>query len=340
MSSASNPTPSSAPTPTLTDTRRRAVHDASVQVGRERSDQSGFDADNPPAIAQSKVVWMFGARRTGSTWFAQMLSDLPRIHKWGEPLIGELIGGFYYRLEDKIGRNHIFAPEFRDLWLSWIRRLVCEGAAARASRLIESDGFMVIRDPHGTVGAPILCEALPHSKLIVLVRDPRDIVASMADAHQLGGWMGERAVRRGRLRRVPKAHQAEVDPLQFARQHAQRVVAEFTKAGEAFDLHRGPKTLVRYEDLRTDTVNEVTRVCRELEIDATPEAIAESVAKNSWERVPEEEKGSGKFHRKASPGSWAEDLQPKQARMIERVSAPVLDAYYAGWRESGPRPPS
>ena len=50
-----------------------------AEVGQSRSDQLGFDAYNPPAIAQSKVVWMFGARRTGSTWFAQMLGDLPRI---------------------------------------------------------------------------------------------------------------------------------------------------------------------------------------------------------------------------------------------------------------------
>src|SRR5262245_21042147 len=244
------------------------MQQATGEVGQSQSDQSGFDEHNPPAIAQSKVVWMFGARRTGSTWFAQMLADLPRIHKWGEPLIGELIGGFYYRLQDKTGRNHIFAPEFRDLWMSWIRRLVCEGAAARAPRLVERDGFMVIRDPHGTIGAPILCQALPNSKLIVLVRDPRDIVASLADAHQSGGWMGERAVRRGRVRRASRPHQAERDPLQFEKQHADRVVFEFGKAREAFDAHRGPKTLVRYEDLRTDTVNELTRVCRELDIGA------------------------------------------------------------------------
>ena len=148
--------------------------------------------------------------------------------------------------------------------------------------------------------------------------------------------MDGRACGAPRVRRAFGAHQAERDPLQFAKQHAERVVFEFTKAGEAFESHRGPKTLVRYEDLRSDTVNELARVCRELEIDAEPAAIAESAAKNSWERVPEDEKGSGKFHRKAAPGSWAEDLPPEHARLIERLAAPVLDAYYEGWRESRP----
>ena len=145
--------------------------------------------DQFPAIAQEQVVWMFGTRRTGSTWLGFMLRDLPGGHKWGEPLIGGLIGDFYYNFEDKTGKNHIFSPVYRDLWQSWIRRLVCEGAAARAPDLVSSDGFMVIRDPHGTNGAPVLCEAMPASRLLILVRDPRDIVASMADAHQSGGWM-------------------------------------------------------------------------------------------------------------------------------------------------------
>jgi hypothetical protein len=44
--------------------------------------------------------------------------------------------------------------------------------------------------------------------------------------------------------------------------------------------------------------------------------------------IPEEKKGEGKFYRKASPGSWREDLTPKQIKMVEKETAPVIKAYY------------
>jgi Sulfotransferase domain len=160
------------------------------------------------------------------------------------------------------------------------------------------------------------------------------VVASMADAHQGGGWMGVRAKRQGRAQRHDGRHNAEADPASFVRARTQRVVKEFEQATLAYDVHRGPKTLVRYEDIRVDTVDELTRICRELELEADPDEIERVVTEHSWEQVPDEEKGSGKFHRKASPGSWKDDLDPEQVRIIERLATPILDAYYEGWRDA------
>lgn len=301
-------------------------------VGTETVVPAAVAGDQFPAVDQEQVVWMFGTRRTGSTWLGFMLRDLPGGHKWGEPLLGTFIGDFYYKFQDKTGRNHIFSPAYRDLWQSWVRRLVCEGVAARAPGMASGNGYMVIRDPHGTVGAPILCECLPRSRLLILVRDPRDVVSSMADAHQSGGWMGEKAKGKGRVKRREGAHRAEADPVGFAKARTRRVVEEFEKAAEAYDTHQGPKTLVRYEDVRHNTAEEMARICGDLGIEASSEDIDKVVEEHSWDRVPEEEKGSGKFHRKASPGSWKDDLTPGQVKIIERVAQPVLDRFYPEWR--------
>ncbi|HEU4494146.1 MAG TPA: hypothetical protein VFR69_08145, partial [Rubrobacteraceae bacterium] len=64
-----------------------------------------------------------------------------------------------------------------------------------------------------------------------------------------------------------------------------------------------------------------------------------AVEKHSWENVPEEEKGEGKFHRKATPGGWREDLTPGQAQIVERITAPLLKEFsypYDGDSESLP----
>jgi hypothetical protein len=59
------------------------------------------------------------------------------------------------------------------------------------------------------------------------------------------------------------------------------------------------------------------------------EKLARAVEKHSWEYIPEEEKGEGKFYRKATPGGWREDLTPEQAKIVEEITAPLLKELYA-----------
>jgi hypothetical protein len=56
--------------------------------------------------------------------------------------------------------------------------------------------------------------------------------------------------------------------------------------------------------------------------------LAQAVEKHSWENIPDEKKGEGKYYRKASPGSWQEDLTPDQVRTVETITAPLLDRFY------------
>ena len=54
------------------------------------------------------------------------------------------------------------------------------------------------------------------------------------------------------------------------------------------------------------------------------------VKKHAWENISEEKKGRGKFHRKANPGGWREDLTSHQARSVEKITAPLLREFYGG----------
>ena len=56
--------------------------------------------------------------------------------------------------------------------------------------------------------------------------------------------------------------------------------------------------------------------------------LARVVEKHSWENIPEEEKGEGKFYRKATPGGWREDLTPGQVGIVEEITAPLLKELY------------
>ena len=171
-----------------------------------------------------------------------------------------------------------------------------------------------------------MMEALPESRMIFLIRDPRDIVSSMLDGARQGGWMYERTENDGRKGRALP----DKKPNAFVRKRSRRYLQHAGGAKKAYDAHRGPKVLIRYEELRSDTLGTMKRMYSALEIPVEEEELARVVEKHSWENIPEEEKGEGKFRRKAAPGSWRGDLTTKQARIVERVTAPLLEEFYPG----------
>ena len=91
-----------------------------------------------------------------------------------------------------------------------------------------------------------------------------------------------------------------------------------------------PRSSVRYEDLRADTLGTMRRIYATLGIPVDEGELARAVEKHSWENIPEKKKGGGKFYRKATPGGWREDLTPKQIKQVERITAPLLEEYYSG----------
>lgn len=93
-----------------------------------------------------------------------------------------------------------------------------------------------------------------------------------------------------------------------------------------FETVRGIK--VKYEDLRADTLKEMRRIYSTLGIPFEKEELAGIVEKHSWENIPEDQKGEGKFCRKGSPGSWREDLNPEQIEIVERIIAPLIEKFY------------
>jgi hypothetical protein len=118
---------------------------------------------------------------------------------------------------------------------------------------------------------------------------------------------------------------------------AKKYLQNVGNSKQAYDDHRGPKVMVRYEDLRVDTLGTMRRIYSSLGIEVDGAELSGAVEKHSWENVPEEEKGEGKFHRKATPGGWREDLTPEQAEIVEHITAPLLKEFYTSRAgEGGP----
>jgi hypothetical protein len=283
------------------------------------------DTSGSRELRAEQLIWMFGSPRTGSTWLSWMMAELEGQERWHEPYVGLLFGSFVY---ERLGDNtkllnspaFIMGEPHRRVWLNSIRNFLLEGARARYPNLRE-DQHLVVKEPNGSVGAPLLLEATPESRLIFLIRDPRDVVASRLDAFRKDSWSAQD-------RDLDSADQLDAFTKQLAEDYF-RVVSQVQRA---YETHPGEKTLVRYEDLRTDTVGTLKRMYDGLKISVDANALEAAAAKHAWEQVPEGNKGPGKFYRKAKPGGWEEDLSPEQVRIIEDATDAVLAKFYGAGR--------
>ncbi len=282
------------------------------------------DSEDHGGIKPENIVWIFGTGRSGNTWLAAMMESAGHA-VWSEPAIGRLFGEFYYgaRYSQRGSEKFVLGDRVREVWLGSIRRFVLDGASGRFPELSEDD-YLVVKEQTGSIGAPLLMEALSESRMIFLVRDPRDVASSWLDGSREGAWHHANVARKN-----PERISRLEDPDRHVKDLATHYLKNVGKASEAYALHQGPKVLVRYEELRADTLKEMRRIHSVLGMAVDEMKLISSVEEHSWENIPEEEKGEGKFRRKARPGSWREDLTPEQVRIVEETTRPLLQEFYS-----------
>jgi GT2 family glycosyltransferase len=275
----------------------------------------------PGPVGEEQIVWMFGSPRTGSTWISGVMADTGKGRRWNEPHVGLLFGSFFY---EKIGPDNelmnspafILGSPHREAWLNSIKNFVLEGAAARYPELGRDD-YVVVKEPNGAIGAPLMTEAMPGSRLVFLLRDPRDVISSWIDAFREGSWTA-----------ANRDYDSEEKLNAHTRFLSERYLKVVSQVQKAYEAHAGRKALVRYEDLRRDTLGEMKTMYEALGIEVDETGLRAAVEKHAWENIPDESKGAGKFYRSGTPGGWHEDLSPEQIRIVEEVTAPVLAKYY------------
>ena len=299
----------------------------------ERLRRAGSPEREKNGVNPENMVWILGSPRTGSTWLGRILGEPDGHALWTEPFFGVILG-FRNNLAN---RGYVNSGQFllgephRKVWIGSMRRLFLDVARAKFPKM-SPENHLIIKEPNGSLSAPLILEAFPESKLVFLVRDSRDVVASLLDAAADGSWYGydryEASVAEalGNGKTASSGDRPEDD---FVERLAWNYVTNVSAVKEAYDRHpEGAKALVRYEDLRADPLGQVVRICGSLSIGADREQLRRAVEKYAWENIPQDEKGRGKFNRKARPGGWREDLTPAQAEAVSRITAPLLREFY------------
>ena len=307
---------------------------------------------------ESRLVWILGGPRTGSTWLLNLLVHplasgdatpsgverrplesgvTPAAIPINEPYIGVHLapiqtsgtepGSVFTAADARAGDpSYLLDERFAHAWRPQLRRLILERLAAQAE-LAEREHdlkrpLIVVKEPNGSHAAEPIASTLPRSRLLFLLRDGRDVLDSLLDAASPGGWLagGPGGEHLG-------SAQARIA---FLQRHATLWLHRIEAMQRALAGHARELSLtIRYEDLLAVPESQLTRITAWLGREADEEALAEAVAANSFGDYPDDAKGRGKPLRAASPGGWRQNLSAEeQAAMLAVMGAKLEELGY------------
>jgi hypothetical protein len=293
---------------------------------------------NRLASNEDRLAWIFGSSRSGSTWLLRMLSELGRVVPVDDPHLGHHLGVWrpiplaWGACDDPPPLSHLlelkseepgyfFAERHRDVWREPLRDLVFarfEAQAAEHPGGLGAAELFLVKEP-GSQVAPFLTDLFPHSKVVFLLRDGRDVVDSWLDAYREGSW----AIPGGAFPVAPEGRIPLIRWLAAVWAHRSRAVRQ------AFEGHAPEdRMLIRYEDLRAETAIYLEQLCAMLDLDR--DRVPEVVERRRFEELPPDTRGPSQAVRSATPGGWRENLTTEEQRAMEEELGNALAEFGYG----------
>ncbi len=234
---------------------------------------------------EKNLVWIFASRRSGTSWFSNQLLSFNTLHL-NEPLIGIHLADFVpsgktleRRIDKQSTREHYFFSEaFKKTWKHYLRKLILNRINAQFQN---TSSKIIIKEPNGSAAADIISECLPSSKIIILLRDGRDILNSNISQISEGGY----AVKTG-IRSTPLLEKNRIKSINSRSRIWVKLIEILLKTFE--NHNKELRIKVRYEDLRQNTLQELKKIYEFLKIDITDEKLQEIISKYSFENLTQE----------------------------------------------------
>lgn len=279
-------------------------------------------------LLEKNITWIISSGRTGSSWFADQLLRHPEIVYWPEPYIGRHLGlveqyfdpntgipKFVRIFDEQNNENaptYFFSKNYKEYWMPYLRKMILIRAFGQAQSLSKN---IIIKEPTATTCGDIIFECLPSSKFIFLIRDGRDVVDSRIAMHGLDTW--------AKLRPLNERSRKDVI-TNYCASWRDEMEMNYTTY-----LNCNPDTriLVKYENLRNDTVNELKRIYKFLQIKVTDSFLNKIYIKTKFENLPQEKKGPKKFNRSAKIGGWKMNFSDSEQKKMNSILHETLQKF-------------
>lgn len=195
---------------------------------------------------------------------------------------------------------------------------VIERALDAGLNLPPDDPLLVIKEVNGSHAADLLMPLFPRSRMILLVRDGRDVLDSLVDANKPGGWLTK-------LQWRGAAFETAEERREFVRQKALNWRARMTVCVRAYEEHDPElRFKLRYEDLLADTESQLAELARWLGLPFGQRRMAIIAGEHAFASSPERGRGPGGIRRAATPGAWREGLTSEERETANEIMAPIL----------------
>jgi len=271
-------------------------------------------------VIERNIVWIFGSARSGTSWLGgQLLSHQTKFIN--EPLIGRHLGyvqpGRIGNIRDidffKDSQHYFFSERYKDIWTFYLRKLILNRIYAQIQTFSNK---IIIKEPNGSIGADILLQCLPNSRMIFVERDCRDVIDSLIDARKEDSQF---------TKRFQKKPLSEQNRFSFIEKRSHNLAKNMMRLLQTYnEFNPKLRIMIKYEDLRYNTLELLRKLYDFIEIKIDDTELQNLVDKFSFEKIPSKQKGSGKVRRSATPNKWKENFNAEEKEVMNTIMGETL----------------
>jgi hypothetical protein len=307
---------------------------------------------------ESRLAWIFGSTRSGSTWLLRLLCHPLTLTREGDlgfrlpseaqrdppidalPVNEFLLGhhlapvtGDQIKTEDgqylpatmnffwRPATDYVMSKDFEDVWRPELRRF----ALVRLHAVLERAAarFPVRRDAAGLIKDV----GTSHAAHVTMSLLPRSRLLFMVrDGRDVIDSLIHAAQPGSWFARMVKPLvSSDADRLDFVRQKAIQWACWTDSCQRAWAAHPPElRRMVRYEQLLADPVGELSGLGQWMGLERDRPGIEEAVREHAF--GAKEPTGPSEFARAATPGLWRRNLSAEEKRLIEEIMGDRLVA--------------
>jgi len=270
------------------------------------------------SILEKNIVWVFGVRRSGTTWLRDLLSHdtkfLRESHLTDHLSLNSRSSDFVRLIDEKKdSKNYFFSTYYRNTWQYYLGKLIIYRIFAEVQ---DYSHKIIVKEPSSYLSASdLISQCTPKSKVIIILRDGRDVIDSIIDGRQKGGWLSKNT----------DSNISEKIRSPFIEKSSKWWVKQTENLLKTYEtLPKERKFLVYYEDLLKNTFDTLQKIYELIEIPISNDTLKEIINKFDFKNIPPEEKGKGKFYRFANPGKWKENFNKKETQIMNEIMGEML----------------